>query len=125
RLVGHEHHDWQDRVHFFGAAARLMRRILIDHVRASRAQKRGGDAMTVTIANIDLAASERSIDLMALDEALAELEQIAPRQARIIELRYFGGLKVPAIAKLLRVTGRTVDRDWAAARVWLRRRLEA
>jgi RNA polymerase sigma-70 factor (ECF subfamily) len=123
RLIAHEHHNWQNRAHFFGAAAQLMRRILIDHARASQAQKRGGDVTTVTIAGAQLVAKARPIELIALDTALTELEQIAPRQARIVELRYFGGLSATATAKALGINVRTVDRDWAAARVWLRRKL--
>lgn len=123
RLVGHDHHNWQNRSHFFGAAAQLMRRILVDHARASQADKRGGDRVVVSMDGVRLASEAPSVDLIALDEALTDLEQVSPRQARIVELRYFGGLTVPETAEALGMNARTVDRDWSAARVWLRRRL--
>jgi RNA polymerase sigma factor (TIGR02999 family) len=124
RLVAHDQHNWQNRAHFFGAAAQLMRRILVDHARSSRARKRGGhhpDALDTT----DLIAGSPSIDLLALDRALEQLECVSPRQVRIVELRYFAGLSVPETAEALGMNTRTIDRDWAAARVWLRRRLRA
>jgi RNA polymerase sigma factor (TIGR02999 family) len=122
RLVGHEQHNWQNRAHFFGAAAQLMRRILVDHARASRARKRGGGPGALDV--IDVIAGAPSIDVLALDRALEQLERVSPRQARIVELRYFAGLSVPETAEALGMNTRTVDRDWAAARVWLRRKLE-
>lgn len=122
RLVSHEHHDWRNRAHFFGAAAQIMRRILVDYARAGRAQKRGGDH--VALSDIaDPVADGRSVELLALDEALSELEKLSARQARIVELRYFAGLSVSETAEALGVNARTVDRDWAAARAWLRRRM--
>ena len=122
RLIAHNHHNWHNRVHFFGAAAELMRRILVDHARANQARKRGGGTVT-TLEAAQLVADAPSIEILALDRALNELEQVSPRQVRIVELRYFGGLSVPETAEALGVNPRTVDRDWAAARVWLRRRL--
>jgi RNA polymerase sigma factor (TIGR02999 family) len=122
RLVAHEHHDWRNRAHFFGAAAQVMRRILVDYARASRAQKRWGDH--VALSDIaDPVADGRSVEMLALDDALSELEKLSARQARIVELRYFGGLSIAEAAEALGVNVRTADRDWAAARVWLRRRL--
>jgi RNA polymerase sigma factor (TIGR02999 family) len=122
RLVAHEHHDWRNRAHFFGAAAQIMRRILVDYARAGRAQKRGGDH--VSLSDIaDPVADGRAVEILALDDALDELEKLSARQARIVELRYFGGLSVSETAEALGVNARTVDRDWAAARTWLRRRL--
>jgi len=125
RLVGHKQHNWQNRAHFFGAAAQLMRRVLIDHARAMEAKKRRSDGTVVTLDSARLVVDAPSIDLIALDRALGELEKVSIRQARIVELRYFGGLNVPETAEALGVNPRTVDRDWAAARVWLRRRLES
>jgi RNA polymerase sigma factor (TIGR02999 family) len=123
RFVGHEHHDWQNRAHFFGAVAQLMRRILVDHARANLARKRGGGATTMTVAAAPLVAAMPTIDMLALDRALDELEKVSPRQARIVELRCLTGLSVQETAEALAMNPRTVDRDWAAARVWLRRRL--
>ena len=123
RLVAHDQHNWQNRAHFFGAAAQLMRRILVDHARAARARKRGGDG-TGALEMCDVIAAAPSIDVLALDRALEQLEHVSPRQARIVELRYFAGLSVPETAEALGMNSRTVDRDWAAARVWLRRRLQ-
>ena len=123
RLVAHDQHNWQNRSHFFGAAAQLMRRILVDHARASRARKRGGDGMAA-LEMIDAIAGAPSIDVLALDRALEQLERVSARQARIVELRYFAGLSVPETAEALGMNTRTVDRDWAAARVWLRRKLQ-
>jgi RNA polymerase sigma factor (TIGR02999 family) len=123
RFVAHEHHNWQNRSHFFGVVAQLMRRILVDHARASLARKRGGDRAAVPLETGGLVAETPSVDLIALNQALDELEQLAPRQVRIVELRYFAGLSVPEAAEALSLNPRTVDRDWAAARTWLRRRL--
>jgi RNA polymerase sigma factor (TIGR02999 family) len=120
RLVGHEHHNWQNRAHFFGAAGQLMRRILVDYARANHARKRCGDRAVVELETVQLTAETRSIEIIALDRALGELEEVSPRQARIVELRYFAGLNVPEVAEALGLNSRTVDRDWAAARVWLR-----
>jgi RNA polymerase sigma factor (TIGR02999 family) len=122
RLVAHRHHDWRNRAHFFGAAAQIMRRILVDYARAGRAQKRGGDR--VALSDIaDPIAAGRSVEMVTLDEALDELEKLSARQARIVELRYFAGLSVAETADALGINARTVDRDWAAARTWLRRRV--
>jgi RNA polymerase sigma-70 factor (ECF subfamily) len=123
RFVAHEHHTWENRFHFFGAIAQLMRRILVDHARASLARKRGGRGDAVKLEASQLVVDQPSIDVLALDRALGELEQASPRQARIVDLRYFGGLSVPETAAVLGMNARTVDRDWAAARAWLRRKL--
>ena len=122
RIVGHDHHDWKNRAHFFGAASELMRRILVDHARAQRAQKRDASQMTGPVAQGDEGAPD-AVDVIALHEALDALERLSPRQARIVKLRYFGGMTVPEVAEALDITARTVDRDWAAARAWLRLRL--
>ena len=123
RLVAHKDQSWENRLHFFGAAARTMRRILVDYARAAQAAKRGGDRVAVPWVDHAAMAEVPSLEMLTLDAALTELQSVAPRQAQIVELRYFGGLSVPEVAGTLRMNPRTVDRDWAAARVWLRRRL--
>jgi RNA polymerase sigma factor (TIGR02999 family) len=123
RLAAHDDHDWKSRAHFFGAAAQAMRRILVDHARSRGAQKRDAVRLSVPPGEAAAAAEARPVELLDLDRALTELESIASRQARIVSLRYFVGLSVPEIAEALGLNPRTVDRDWAAARVWLRRRL--
>ncbi len=124
RLVQHEHHDWESRAHFYAAAANLMRRILIDCARARNAEKRNGERTAITLDQELVLSKEQSMDLLDLDEALSELEQLSPRQARVVELRYFAGLSVPEVARALGVNPRSVDRDWATARAWLRGRLK-
>ena len=123
RLVGHERHNWQNRAHFFAVAAQVMRRILVDHARASQAKKRSGDGAPIVLDAFEVVSDHASTEIIELDQALQELEQVSSRQAKIVELRYFGGLTVPETAEALGMNPRTVDRDWAAARVWLRRRL--
>ncbi len=123
RLVAHDGQTWANRAHFFAAAAEVMRRVLIDHARANRAEKRGGGCATALLDEAHIAVDGPSIDLLALDMALNDLARLSARQARIVELRYFAGLSVPDTAEALGVNPRTVDRDWATARAWLRRRL--
>lgn len=123
RLIVHEHQNWENRGHFFAAAANVMRRILIDHARARQAQKRSAPAVLPLDESLAI-TPQQSADLLDLDEALTELEQISPRQARVVELRYFAGLSVPDVAQALSVHPRSVDRDWATARAWLRARLQ-
>jgi RNA polymerase sigma factor (TIGR02999 family) len=101
-----------------------MRRILVDYARATQAKKRAGDRGSVSLGGFDAVSEPDSIEVIELDHALRELEQVSSRQAKIVELRYFGGLSVPETAEALGMNPRTVDRDWAAARVWLRRRLK-
>lgn len=123
RLLGQQRTDWKDRLHFFAVASRLIRRILIDHARARLAEKRGGAATRVSLSERDFAGPEREVDLLALDEAMEELAVIDEQQARIVELRYFGGCSVEEAAALLKIGKRTVDRDWRAAKAWLLVRL--
>jgi len=124
RLVTHDDQNWHNRAHFFGAAANTMRRVLVDYARAGGAAKRTHDrATTVTLDQL-VADAHGAENLVALDDALAALDQLAPRQAKIVELRYFVGLTVAEIAEVLGVTSRTVDRDWSAARTWLRLHLQ-
>jgi len=124
RLIDQRSTDWKDRLHFFAVASRIIRRILIDHARATEAGKRGGDRTRISLADQDVAGPQRDIDLVALDEALTELAEIDPQQSRIVELRYFGGCTVEEVAEVLKIGKRTVDRDWQAAKAWLLLRLE-
>ena len=123
--------NWQDRAHFFAVSAQIMRRILIDLARAHDAQKRGGGAGHIdhsTPVNLDelpSPTSDRSGELLALDEALTRLDQMDGRKAKVIELRFFGGLSVEEVAEVLKVSPQTVMRDWRLARVWLARELRA
>ncbi len=130
KFIDQRNTDWKNRLHFFSVASRIIRRILIDHAREKNAQKRGGRAeadergMTrISIHEHDLAAPARDVDLLALDEALVELATLDEQQARIVELRYFGGCTVEEVAEVLNIGKRTVDRDWQAARAWLFDRL--
>jgi RNA polymerase sigma factor (TIGR02999 family) len=122
RLVGKEGKEWQNRAHFFGVAARAMRHILVDHARARCAGKRGGYARSVSL-DPDLVSQERAADLVALDDALSALAVVAPRQSRVVELRYFGGLSVDESARVLEVSPETITRDWRMAKSWLLREL--
>jgi RNA polymerase sigma factor (TIGR02999 family) len=110
---------YENRSHFFGAAARAMRRILVDYARERKAQKRGGDAKRVTISDVDVKAEDPQVDLLALDEALSALSEENERLGRMVELRYFAGLSVDDVAKILGVSDATVRRDWVYARAWL------
>jgi RNA polymerase sigma factor (TIGR02999 family) len=121
--------NWQDRAHFFAASAQIMRRILIDLARAHASQKRGGGVGHIDhseAVNLDeIPAPHRSAELLVLDEALTRLEQMDGRKAKVIELRFFGGLSVEEAAEVLKVSPQTVMRDWRLARVWLARELRA
>ena len=123
RLVNQRSAQWTDRLHFFSIAARIIRRVLIDHARERGALKRGGAQRPISIDQIEVASPERDVDLLALDEALSELHAISERQATIVELRFFGGLTIPEIATALSMGARSVDREWQAARAWLFLRL--
>jgi RNA polymerase sigma-70 factor (ECF subfamily) len=122
RLVG-EDIDWNSRAHFIGLAANVMRRVLVDYARAHNAEQRGGGLQRVEMQD-ELAISADKLDeVERLDEALKKLERENPRQARVVELRYFGGLSVDQISALLQIAPRSVKRDWALARIWLFRAL--
>ena len=114
----------QSRAHFFGICARLMREILVDHARGRGAQKRGGLFRRVEMESVTIAADEAAWDMLALDEALRELEAMDARQAQVVELRFFGGLTLEETADAVGVAPITVRRDWETARLWLYRRLE-
>jgi len=124
RLLGWDDIRWQNRQHFFGVSAGMMRRVLVDIARRRDAGRRGGPhAIRVPIDTIDVAAREPDTDLLAIDMALARLAQEDPRKAQVVELRFFGGLSVDETAEALGVSARTVHTDWAFARAWLYRTL--
>jgi RNA polymerase sigma factor (TIGR02999 family) len=122
KLVDQKRVRWQNRAHFFAIAARQMRRILVDHARAHRAGKRGGGA-TIPLTDIDIAIDPSDVDVLELESALEKLTTLDPRQSRLVELRFFGGLTVEETAAVLHVAPITVKRDWALARAWLYREL--
>lgn len=124
KLIDQRDVNWESRTHFFAIAASLMRRILVDHARAKKRDKRGGGAINLTLDEAALfVGKERSVDLIALDEALNRLENFDEQQARIVELRYFGGLKLEETAAALKISRTTVATDWAMAKAWLHREL--
>ena len=125
RLAEWEGVRWQNRAHFFGIAAQIMRRIMIDHARRRRQLKRGGEAaVRVTLDESALAVNQRGEELLALDVALEELTRKYPRKGRVVELRYFGGLTEKEAGEVLGVDERTVKRDWTFARAWLKREMQ-
>jgi RNA polymerase sigma factor (TIGR02999 family) len=123
RLVAAQNVAWQDRTHFLAVSARIMRRILVDHARSRRYQKRGGAAERVTFDEALVVSNESSQDLVALDDALVALASFDERKSRVIELRFFGGLSVEETAAVLELSSDTVMRDWRLAKAWLRREL--
>jgi RNA polymerase sigma factor (TIGR02999 family) len=125
-LVNQPGVHWKDRAHFFAVAARVMRRILVDHARKHRAARRGGDYQLVSLDEVQpgaIAAHQRADELIALDEALARLEQLDSRLSKVVECRFFAGLTEAETADVLGVTSRTVARDWLKARAWLYQQL--
>ena len=123
RLVDQRQARWQNRAQFFGVAAQLMRRILVDHARRHQAAKRGGSAVQVPLEEGAVAAAESEVDVVALDDALTRLAVLDPQQARVVELRYFTGLGIEETAEALSISPATVKREWAMARAWLKREL--
>jgi RNA polymerase sigma factor (TIGR02999 family) len=119
RLIDQHDKQWQNRSHFFGVAAQVMRRVLVDHARSHHAAKRGGELTKVELDAALLLSPQKSGQLIALDDALSRLAAIDARQARIVELRFFGGLTEPEVAEVLGMSSRTVKRDWSAAKAWL------
>ena len=119
RLIEQSEQNWQNRAHFIGIGAHLMRQILVDHARKKFAAKRGGHAQAVTLDDVALPQIQRLEELLALDEALSKLESLDERQSRIVELRFFGGLTEEEISHLLGISVRTIKRDWNVARAWL------
>lgn len=128
RLVDQRQVEWRNRAHFFAIASTVMRRILVDHARARLASKRGGGAAPITLGGVADAAAQADdadeVELLALHDALQRLGELDAEQARLVELRYFGGLTIEETAEALGVSPATVKREWAVARAWLRRELE-
>jgi RNA polymerase sigma factor (TIGR02999 family) len=125
RLIGQRHVDWQNRAHFFGIAAQMMRRILTDHARRRGTVKHGGSTRLVVLEDVPDLAAENASDVVAVDEALVELEAVDRELARIVELRFFGGLDHDEIATVLGISNATVRRRFRVAKAWLFRRLSA
>jgi RNA polymerase sigma factor (TIGR02999 family) len=124
KLVNQRNAKWQNRAHFFGISAQLMRRILVDHARQHRAVKRGGsEQQRISITSAEKLVEQPEIDILALNEALEELARMDEQQSRIVELKFFGGLAIEEIAEVLGIGHATVERDWKLARAWLRRQL--
>jgi RNA polymerase sigma factor (TIGR02999 family) len=124
KLVNQRNAKWQNRAHFFGISAQLMRRILVDHARQHRAVKRGGsEQQRISITSAEKLVEQPEVDLLALNEALEELARMDEQQSRIVELKFFGGLAIEEIAEVLGIGHATVERDWKLARAWLRRQL--
>jgi RNA polymerase sigma factor (TIGR02999 family) len=123
RLVDVKNVKWQHRAQFFAISAQMMRRILVDAARARGSRKRGGGAVRVNVDEVPVLSPEPNTSLVALDDALEALSKIAPRQAKIVELRYFGGLSEEETAEVLKISPRSVRRDWQFARAWLMREL--
>lgn len=124
RLIDWKNVRWQNRAHFFGVAAQLMRRILVDFARERQYLKRGGGALQVSLSEAASFVAQRSVDFVALDEALTVLGEIDPRKVKVVEMRFFAGLSVNEVATLLNVSEETVMRDWRLAKVWLLRQLQ-
>ena len=124
RLTDARRVRWQDRAHFLGISARLMRRVLVDHARARGYHKRGGGAQRVTLDEALVASPDPGLDVLALDRALEALAEVDDRKSKVVELRFFGGLSVEETAEVLHVSPDTVKRDWRLAKLWLLRELE-
>jgi RNA polymerase sigma-70 factor, ECF subfamily len=123
RLVDQRNVHWANRSHFFAISAQIMRRILIDHARRHAYAKRGGGAQQVSLEEVAIVATEKSAEILRLDEALTTLAKMDPRRSHVVELRYFGGLSNEEIAGVLNVSENTVTRDWNLARAWLHQQL--
>lgn len=119
RLVDQQQVRWQNRAHFFGITAQLMRRILLDHARGHARAKRGGQARLVPLDEAAVISEQKAVELIALDEALLALEQFDPRKSRLVELRFFGGLSNEEVAEVMDMSLRTVEREWQKAKAWL------
>ena len=125
RLQSQRSVDWANRAQFLGVAAKMMRRILLDHATAHRAAKRGGGAACVSLDSALDVCERQEIPALRLNEALQTLESVDPRQAQVVELRFFGGLTIPEIGELLSISPATVKREWTIAKLWLERELRA
>jgi RNA polymerase sigma-70 factor, ECF subfamily len=125
KLVDQKNVHWQNRAHFFGIAAQLMRRILVDHARTKKRAKRGGSNIRVSFNEANVLTPSQNLDIVALDEALERLSEIDEQQSRIVELRFFSGLTVEETAEVLAISPATVKRDWSMAKAWLHREISA
>ena len=123
KLIDQRSARWQNRAQFYGVAAQLMRRILVDHARSHYATKRGGDRINVSLKNIGAFGGQPDADLLALHDVLNRLAEIDPDQSRIVELRFFGGLTIEETAEVMHVSHSTVEREWKIAKAWLKREL--
>lgn len=123
RLIDNQNVQWQSRAHFFGIAAQVMRRILVDHARRRNELKRGGGAVQVSLTAVEQMGTESETDVLALDEALHRLASFDPRKSQIVELRFFGGLSESETAEVLKISLRTIQREWNLARAWLYQQL--
>ena len=123
KIASNEEKHWQNRAHFFGVAAQAMRHILVDYARSKQSQKRGGWQERITLSENVMNATQRSDEIVALDDALAALANLDERKSRIVEMKFFGGLKIEEIAQVLKISPETVKRDWRFARTWLLREL--
>jgi RNA polymerase sigma factor (TIGR02999 family) len=123
KLVDQKKTHWQNRAHFFGIAAQIMRRILLNYARDQQRKKRGGKAVQVSLSDVSVVYLEKTAELIALDEALQRLAKFDERKGRVVELRYFGGLEVDEIAEVLKISPVTVLRDWKFAKAWLFREI--
>ena len=123
RLIGVSPPRWESRTHFFAIAAQIMRQVLVDYARRRGAAKRGGGAATLSLEDATLPSRRSEVDIVALDDALKALATLDPRQSRVVELRFFGGLSLQEIAAALDIAPATVQRDWTTARAWLHREL--
>ena len=124
RLIDQKNVSWQNRSHFFGIAAQLMRRILVDHARSQARQKRGGHAQRLSLDATAILTKERVVDLVAIDDALTKLAEFDPQKSRIVEMKFFGGLTNDEVAECLNVSSRTIEREWRKAKAWLKGALE-
>jgi RNA polymerase sigma factor (TIGR02999 family) len=125
RLVDQRNVNWRNRAQFFGVAAQLMRRILVDHTRTRAAAKRGGGVTRITLSGVESAAQTREVDVIAVDEALTRLAAIDAHQAHIVELRFFAGLTLKETAEVLQLSTATIKREWSMAKAWLYRAVRA
>jgi RNA polymerase sigma factor (TIGR02999 family) len=123
RLIDASQQQWENRAHFFGICARMMRQILVDYARTLHRLKRGGNAPLLSLDEAMVVTDEKDIDLVALDDVLKALSVVEPRKSRVVELRFFGGLSVEESAEVLKVSVETVMRDWAWAKAWLYREI--
>jgi RNA polymerase sigma factor (TIGR02999 family) len=123
RLVDVKNAGWRDRAQFFALSAQVMRRILVDAARARGTHKRGSGAIKVNVDDVPVLSPERDESIVALHETLEEFAKTAPRQAKVVELRYFGGMSVEEVSEVMKISPRTIERDWDFAKVWLKREL--